>query len=592
MGITKIQSDNESFQIDLLHKGCSENQYLRELVMNGIDAKRTDSNLEILIDIDWDYYQLNGVYKMCISDNGKGLSALEIREFLNKMSSSSSTQDFMGNFGIGAKISTYPISKKGVIYKSWKDDKGILGVIISENNDYGLEHLEKEDGSVTEILDLPDNAWKPLNIEKVGTSVTICGNSENENTFLPQNQKTTLWILRYLNRKFLNLPEGVSIKVRYFSNSDSKTWPTSEPKQLNNEIKWYTVHGSKYWLDKYSAKGKGTVSLSNGKMHWWIIDELNDNGRAFDQKAHIAILHKGELYNYQEFALANRKTLNSLGIYAGADRIVMYFEPNPDKYNNFYIQPSRSSIEINGENPWLFATEEFKKKIPAKILKFVEEEREKGRKETDLKSLAKAFKKYAELYKGMGFRHNNPGIFRKIKHKNSNPENVSFTTTGKKKSKPVKPKVKSKNTNRYIKSNNGTAEAAPVSTIKQPEIIWANSDVMADNEKDTVGFYDNQNNVLTINKDFSVFQELYSYFADKHDPNKYDYICNIIDDCIASKLVDAVISAKQFENTGNWTETGIDSILNPFGLSFIAMQKLFLLNEIESKIIVNLGKSK
>ena len=133
---------------------------------------------------------------MCISDNGKGVSALEIREFLNKMSSSSSTQDFMGNFGIWAKISTYPISKKGVIYKSWKDDKGILGVIISENNDYGLEHLEKEDGSVTEILDLPDNAWKPLNIEKVGTSVTICGNSENENTFLPQNQKTTLWILR------------------------------------------------------------------------------------------------------------------------------------------------------------------------------------------------------------------------------------------------------------------------------------------------------------------------------------------------------------------------------------------------------------
>ena len=597
MGIVPISSDNDSFSIDLKHVNCSEKQYLRELVMNCIDAKRPDSDLEVLIDVDWNYYEKNGVYKMCISDNGKGMSGSDIRKYLNKTNSSSNTQSLLGNFGIGAKVSAYPINKEGVVYKSWIDNKGKLGVIKCENGQYGLYKFE--DGPVTkEIIDIPEEDWKPANIKDFGTSVTLCGNSEDENTLLPEGETTTLWTLKYLNRKFLTIPDNVEIKVRYFVNKDDKTWPKAEPSLKNKDARWSTINGSRYWLDKNSSKGKGIVNLSNGKIHWWIIDkEVADRakGTPYIQKAHTAVLHKNELYDYQDNPVVHRNIAIKLGIYAGNNKVVMYFEPDPNKFEKFVIDPSRSGIKIDDQSPWNFCVDEFKKKMPKQIAKLIEEEARKGKKELNLNSLSKAFKKFSELYQGMGFRRTTLGLFSKKKaSKNGDSEKVEFKTTGKQKVTKNNNKNsdnKSK-ASKYLKSDKGIAESTTSTTIRQPDILWYTADQLDEDLRDTVGYYNKVNNQLNINKDFSMFKELYSYFAERNDPDKYKRICDIIDTCIAAKLIDAIISARSFENSFDWSETRMESILTPESLSFIVMQKLFLLNEIESKIIVNLGKSK
>src|SRR5882724_6579332 len=91
---------NIGFLLDRLGQDCHPLQYLRELTQNSIEAiQRTEENGQIIWDVDWTTYDLEGgVYKLSITDNGIGMTGEEMVKYINQLSSSMSTQSMSGNY--------------------------------------------------------------------------------------------------------------------------------------------------------------------------------------------------------------------------------------------------------------------------------------------------------------------------------------------------------------------------------------------------------------------------------------------------------------------------------------------------------------
>src|SRR5215211_7061804 len=118
---------NFGFLLDLLGRDCSPLQYLRELNQNAAEAiLRTGGTGLITWDVDWLSFDLGGPMKLCVVDNGDGMTGEEMIRFINQLSSTQSQQSLTGNYGVGAKIAAATKNPAGVIYQSWKDGNGYM----------------------------------------------------------------------------------------------------------------------------------------------------------------------------------------------------------------------------------------------------------------------------------------------------------------------------------------------------------------------------------------------------------------------------------------------------------------------------------
>ena len=141
--------DNIGFLLDRLGQDCAPLKYLRELTQNSIEAiLRAGGKGEIIWDVDWTTYELTDgprVMKLCITDNGYGMTGDEMVKYINQLSSSLSSQSMSGNYGVGAKIAAVTRNPLGVLYLSWKDKVGAhihmlkhrIGVSISSQSQMG-----------------------------------------------------------------------------------------------------------------------------------------------------------------------------------------------------------------------------------------------------------------------------------------------------------------------------------------------------------------------------------------------------------------------------------------------------------------------
>ena len=121
--------------------------------------------------------------------------------------------------------------------------------------------------------------------------------------------------MHYLNSRFFQFPEGVRVSAR-------------EGGELGRGHKHSflrEVTGMKFWLEENSLH-KDTLQLTNGKVHWWILDEsknLDSHGRTLGG-GHIAALYDDELYDLETGRSAVSR-LQNFGITFGHKRIVLYF---------------------------------------------------------------------------------------------------------------------------------------------------------------------------------------------------------------------------------------------------------------------------
>src|SRR5438309_10086339 len=88
---------NTFFLLDRLGHDCHQLQFLRELTQNSIQAiQRTGEPGQIVWDVDWNYYDLASVMKLCVVDTGDGMTGSEMVEQSHKLSPSRAEQSFTG----------------------------------------------------------------------------------------------------------------------------------------------------------------------------------------------------------------------------------------------------------------------------------------------------------------------------------------------------------------------------------------------------------------------------------------------------------------------------------------------------------------
>ena len=334
--IEEMTTKNTSFSIDQLGKQCGKLQYVRELTQNSIEAILGDKGSgEIFWTFDREELKEIGIHKLSIIDNGPGMTGEDLRSLMNNMYSSGKKQSIDGNFGIGAKVAGLYRSPKGMLYKSYRDGKGVLGEFIrNSDGQYGLAQHEEKDGSWSSYIEIP--YWdKPKQISEAGNVVTLIGRDDDEDTFTspPEGEQGKEWLSRYLNGRYFMIPDGIELKVTYRNNPDQIAKPN---------YKRRTIKGMRHYLDKYQVSS-GVVEVSGANMHWWVVDDSFRKLNYFTNMSHTGSLLQDEIYDLEAGNKKNRSRLNRCGIIHLVNKIVIYAEPTGV---GVFADPSRTELLI------------------------------------------------------------------------------------------------------------------------------------------------------------------------------------------------------------------------------------------------------
>jgi hypothetical protein len=238
-GFAELEVANASFFVEKLGGECSDLQGLRELTVNGLEAIAAlgahTSGREIW-DLDWERFdQSDGrTRKLSVIDTGIGMTPEAMRHYINRLAASSHEHGVHRNFGVGAKIAAGSRNPRGLEYRSWHDGQGAL-VCFKRHDDgrWGLAAQTWPDGGGRDYwrpLTEDDKPW-PLRGLSHGTQVILHGATAGEDTTrAPRSvsEARARWITRYLNGRFLRLPDQVEVLVREDHN-DKADWRNPGP---------------------------------------------------------------------------------------------------------------------------------------------------------------------------------------------------------------------------------------------------------------------------------------------------------------------------------------------------------------------------
>lgn len=358
---------NTGFMVDRLGQDCGPLQFVRELTQNAIEAvvKNPDGQGVITWDVDWDQYDLTSLYKLCIIDDGIGMTGPEMVQYINMLSSSVHTQSHYGNFGVGAKIAAATRNHEGLIYLSWREGKGAMIQLWrdAESGEYGLRQLTRGEDRFDHWAPIEDTV-KPGEIESHGTKVVLMGNDPDQDTMsAPEGAAApSAWIAKYLNTRYFRFPDGVTVRAR-------EGWTSPRADTDNNVLR--TVRGQAWYLEEHS-QSSGVVHLDGADAHWWILRHekaMTQQAGRFASSGHMAALHGNELYELST-GRAGVARLQQFGVIFGHQRVVLYLEPTVEVRSN----TARTQLLISGEHlPWAEWAAEFRDNMPSEINDLMDE---------------------------------------------------------------------------------------------------------------------------------------------------------------------------------------------------------------------------
>ena len=371
-GWHELSVANPTFLLERLGSECTDLQGLRELTVNGIDAIAALGDRacgRVVWDLDWQRFDASGgrVRKLSVTDTGTGMTAEQLRQYINQLASSGREQSAGGNFGVGAKVAAGSRNPHGLEYRSWCQGQGAL-VCFKRHPDgrWGLEPQQRPDGRTDfwRPLDEQDKPWL-LRGHDHGTQVVLLGQHERHDTTEAPTSVTESrrqWISRYLSGRFLRLPERVEVLVR-------EQRGHAQPRQLQR------IHGEEHHLQQ-RAIAAGAVHLSNAIAQWWVLD---DDHRARRREAtlwaatgHAAAVHSDELYDILPQTRGGYGRLQDFGIRFGYERVVLHLEPHVPA-GRLQCNTARTLLLLDHEPlPWARWGEEFAAAMPVEILQLQE----------------------------------------------------------------------------------------------------------------------------------------------------------------------------------------------------------------------------
>ena len=604
---------NIAFLLDRLAADTPPNQQIRELTENALEAidrrhKSGDVSEGIIRwDVDWDHVKRTNQYKLCIVDNGDGMSPQQMHDYLNALAvqGASGTQGISENFGVGAKITALHRNSHGLVYQSWRDGKGSMVKLHRDDKEgvYGLASFELAEGP--EWTPRIKDAFRPKIIDRSGTKVTLLGTSEEDNTCFPPEDagKGMNWLITYLTSRYFRVPENIKIQVRVLTRIEDD-WPTEEPSPSVKTYNVQTVKGAKALFDDY-AQAKGTVSLSTADAHWWVFDDPRQASKDMSSRGgrtcKVGIVFQDEVY-VQLTPPAARRILAGFGIVFGSDHVVIYIEPR--KTLDIRADTARSRVIINGDDVqeanW-FETwgAEFREQMPEAIKAKIDEIMAKTERDPEGKTrerILERLKRIRDLLRPSRYRRDPNGSLRGIGKAlgGSSSPGDGQKGTG---SSGVGGHRGGRSSDDYLADlveSGGELVSAVVVSPKEPQVKWVSradgtreegelDDLAAEIVGDTLS-----GDIIKANRDFRGYRDLVTFFAKEFNPGGDTAIdrkiVDYVEEWLESQLVEAVMTVRNLINGRTWTPADIDRALSPHALTTVMMARFHIVERVKRSL--------
>ena len=252
----RMEVEGVGFLLDRMGRDCGEDQQLRELTKNAMEAIDRAGHKEGIIYWMVDESNLWGPNKLCIIDNGDGMTGEQLEKLINRLSASGSEQAMNGNYGVGAKIAASTKNPAGVVYLTWKDETATLARLVRDSSGYygfadldNIEGIEDFPAAKRAVVTVDQEIPRKISHLKTGlpitsgTKVVLLGDNDDfsSNTCVPRSGAAGQWVRRYLNTRFFLIPEHINIFCQEFTTLDAD----------GNHVYRYqrVVRGQGYMLD-------------------------------------------------------------------------------------------------------------------------------------------------------------------------------------------------------------------------------------------------------------------------------------------------------------------------------------------------------
>jgi hypothetical protein len=581
------------FLLDRLGQDCSPLQFLRELTQNSIEAiqELPDATGQIIWDVDWDWRDLTGVYKLSVTDTGVGMTGEEMERYINQLSSSAHQQTLEGNFGVGAKIAAATRNHAGMVYLSWQDGIGSMIHLWRdrETGQYGLKQIERPGGSFGHWARIED-AVKPSAITIHGTKVVLLGNDEEQKTMLaPEGAASpSRWVTRYLNTRYFRFPPGITVKAR-------EGWENPRADTDRNVLR--TLHGQKAYLDRH-ASASGTVELSTVRAHWWVLrkeEALSQNSGWVASNGHMAALYQDELYEMVT-ARAGVARLQMFGVIFGYDRVVIYLEPRDDAGRRITSNTSRTALLVNSNPlPWADWATEFRQSIPEPIQDLMAEVSAGAASTDHRQAIRDRLKQIQELFRFSKYRLSPQGSVR------IDPDSLSVG--GEPDEDPERERTKRTRTgggggragNVYaLFLMDGGEPADSVNPDNMPEVQWlsvAKGSRQPPFLEDRAATYLAEHNLLQINADFRGFTDMVDRWSRQYGdtPGVREAAGDAVREWFEQALVEAVLGVLALKGSQWWTSDYIAAALSEEALTAAVMPRYHIDVAVKRSLGAKLG---
>jgi hypothetical protein len=583
---------NTGFLLDRMGEDCHPLQFLRELTQNSIESiqKTQHKTGEIVWDADWKQFTETGIYKLCITDNGHGMTGDELVTYINALSSSGSEQSFNGNFGVGAKISAATRNHAGLIYISWRDGVGSMIHLWRDSTSerYGLRQFELPDGSFEHCGSVADEA-KPENIKENGTRVVLIGMTDEADTMMaPTNAPSpSRWVAKYLNGRYFKFPEGVTIKAR-----EGWTFPRSDKDR--NVLR--TITGQQHYLAKQSVVS-GKLSLTGASAHWWILRDdkaVSQYSGSYESAGHTAALHKDELYELQNGRAATAR-LQNFGVILGHKWVVIYVEP--DESVRVTTNTARTHLSLNNEPlPWADWAAEFRDKMPREISELVKTTAAGASEEEHGKSIRERLQQMLELYKLSRYRPSPNGslmvdgdaLVREKRLRSDDPREIVRQILQHRKGGAAGGAYSA-----YLKKDGVPANDVAANVF--PTVLWVsvkNKSRDPGDLEDRAARFLLEQNTLLINADFRVFTDMIDMWNRELGKGEAatQIVTNAVRNWFQQALEETVIGIRALQKSREWSDEDILKATSEEALTAAVMQRYHVYNSVKRELGSKLGK--
>jgi hypothetical protein len=585
---------NIGFLLDRLGQDCHPLQYLRELTQNSIEAiLRSGSPGEVIWDLDWTLFDLDGVRKLCVIDNGDGMTGKEMVRFINQLSSSLTIQSFSGNYGVGAKIAAATRNPAGVVYLSWKHGDGSM-IHMYRNRDlgqYGLKQWEHQDGSYAHFLPLEDDV-RPEIVQEHGTKVVLWGVSDDENTMQapPSVPSPSRWISKYLNTRYFRFPEGVTVKAR-------EGWEYPRSDKDRNYLR--TLVGQETYLKQHSV-ASGKVELADATAFWWILKDepaITNNSGYIESAGHVAALHQDELYEVAN-ARAGMSRLQQFGVTFGYRYAVIYVRPKSTEAKPVTTNTARTSLLVRNEPlPWAEWAAEFREKLPDEIAELVSSKAAAAANTDHGKSIRDRLKDIMGLFKLSRYRPSSDGDYLIDSERLVRGGRTSGQTRTQNSKSDTSRSSGGGGSGGNAYAVFEKADGTPGKKVKPdpfPTVTWVS---VKDGTReypdieDRAAKYLAEQNLLLVNSDFRVFADMITFFV--KECGDAGGIADLARDAVRGwfeqALVETVIGVQGLANSKEWSQNDVQSALTEEALTAAVMQRYHVLVAVRRELRSKLG---